>query len=256
MVSLAIGAMCYGICYQLAVSNKEWYGLFVFSSTFITYNIQRLIKAFQEKSELSNHIKWILRNRTLVYLLIVLGSFLCGFSFFKIYRHGIGVLITLLLSGIISLFYVLKLRSKNLREIPFLKIHLVSLVCTIASGVFVLINESDFSLKKWFFVAIHYLYFVAVTIPFDIRDIKYDDPNQKTIPQLLGLKKAKIVSLILLLIYLVSVILIQTILIQNFAFLISIILTFVLISTIHEKRHEFYYSGLIEGLIILAGLSF
>lgn len=256
MVSLAIGAMCYGICHQLVVSNKEWYGLFVFSSTFITYNIQRLIKAFQEKAELSNHLKWVLKNQTLLHFLIIASSFLCGFSFFKFYHHGIGVLIILLLSGIISLFYVLKLRSKNLREIPFLKIHLVALVCTIASGVFILINEGDFSLKNWLFVAIHDLYFVAVTIPFDIRDLKYDDPDQKTIPQVLGIEKAKIVSALLLVFYLFLCILIQTHLIQNIIFLLAIIFTFTLIFAVDEKRFEFYYSGMIEGSIIVVGLSF
>lgn len=248
--------MCYGVCYQLAVPNKEWYGLFVFSSTFITYNIQRLIKAFQEKSGFSNHIKWILKNQTQVYILIVVNSFFCGFSFFKIYRHGTEVLITLLISAIISLFYVLKLKSKNLRDIPFLKIHLVALVCTIASGVFVLINEGDFSLKKWYFVAIHYLYFIAVTIPFDIRDMNYDNPSKRTIPQVLGINKAKTFSLILLSVYLILAITIQPTLIQNILFLLSIIFTFILISAILEKRHEFYYSGLIEGSILLVGLSF
>jgi hypothetical protein len=215
-----------------------------------------LIKAFQEKSEFSNHIKWILRNRTILYILIVLNSFLCGFSFFKIYHQGAGVIITLLISAIVSLLYVLKLAAKNLREIPYLKIHLVALVCTIASGVFVLINESDFSLKKWEFVTIHYLYFIAVTIPFDIRDLKFDIPSQKTIPQLVGINKAKIISLILLSVYLILAVLIQPTLSQNRPFLMAVIFTFILISSIHEKRHEFYYSGLIEGSIALIGLSF
>jgi hypothetical protein len=43
------------------------------------------------------------------------------------------------------------------------------------------------------------LFVLALCIPFEIRDLKYDEITLRTLPQLVGIKTAKIIGLLLLL---------------------------------------------------------
>ncbi|MCK5906498.1 MAG: hypothetical protein KAG37_02855, partial [Flavobacteriales bacterium] len=92
---------------------------------------------------------------------------------------------------------------------------------------------------------------IAVTIPFDVRDVDSDSPEMKTLPQSFGVKKAKILSYFLLAI--------------NFGFylfhaldFLSLILLFLtlLISSIlvgysGSNRPKYYYTILLESCSIL-----
>jgi 4-hydroxybenzoate polyprenyltransferase len=132
---------------------------------------------------------------------------------------------------------------------------LIAIIWVIAVGIVELVNENIFDFEKWMFALIHYFYIVAVTIPFDIRDLKYDDAKKKTIPQVVGVKKAKWISFILILLYTILIVFLQSNLLYNPLFFASIFVTIILISGIKESRNEFYFSGLIEGSILLVGLS-
>ena len=46
------------------------------------------------------------------------------------------------------------------------------------------------------------LFFIlAITIPFDIRDLKYDEANLRTIPIIFGASKARLIGLLFLLVF-------------------------------------------------------
>lgn len=248
--------LSYGVCHQLKIINAEWYSLFIFSSTFLTYNVQRFVKATQTTSNQTNLIKWLNSHRRQQYFLMTISFTILIISFFKIYNFGIVVLGILGGSALLNLFYVIPLKNKSLRDIPYLKIHLISMIWVIAIGGIQLLNENNFELKNWLFIAVHYFYILAVTIPFDIRDLQYDNPNQKTIPQVLGIRRSKILSVSLLLIYFVLAIQIKPLLFSNFAFLIIVLFTTTLIIMINNKRNEFFFSGLIEGCIFVLGFTF
>ncbi len=156
---------------------------------------------------------------------------------------------------VISLLYVYKFKDKSLRDIPHLKIHLIAIIWVVAIGIFELLNEQNFKFENWLFVLAHYFYIIAVTIPFDIRDLKYDDSNQRTIPQVFGIKKAKIISVLFLIIYFLTAINQQQNLIKNTPFISVIVYTIILVIAVSKNRNEFHYSGLIEGSILLLGLS-
>ncbi len=164
-------------------------------------------------------------------------------------------LIILSFSILISIFYVLPIKNKSLRDIPYLKIHLISLIWIIAIGGFQLVNENNFELNNWLFVGAHYFYILAVTIPFDIRDLEYDHPKQKTIPQIIGIQKSKMVSISLIWVYYFLIRSIKSTIIGNYYFLFSLIITSILIFCINKNRSNFYYSGLIEFSIFIVGVS-
>ena len=255
LVSISIGTLCYGICHQLKTPNELWYGSFVFSSTLLTYNFQRLIKSNQIIQNPTNHILWVQTHKKYLNILFFSSSILCLISFLKVYNWGFISGFILSISMITSLLYVYKFKEKSLRDIPHLKIHLIAIIWVVAIGVFELLNEQNFKFENWLFVFAHYFYIVAITIPFDIRDLKYDDSNQRTIPQVFGIKKAKIISVLLLITYFLIVINQYENLIKNSFFIAVIIYTIILIILAGKNRKEFYYSGLIEGSIFLIGLS-
>jgi hypothetical protein len=255
LVSISIGTLCYGICHQVKIPNKLWYGSFVFSSTLLTYNFQRLIKSNQIIQNPTNHILWVQTHKKNLNILFFISSILCLVSFLKVYNWGLISVFTLSISMVISFLYVLKIKTKTLRDIPYLKIHLIAIIWVVAIGIFELLNENYFISEKWGFVLAHYFYIVAVTIPFDIRDLKYDDPSQRTIPQVFGIIKAKIISVLFLIIYFLIVINQQEKLIKNTPFIGVIIYTIILVIAVNKNRNEFHYSGLIEGSILLLGLS-
>ena len=102
----------------------------------------------------------------------------------------------------------------------------------------------------------HYAYVLAVTIPFDIRDLKYDWPSQKTIPQFFGIFGAKAIGVILLLFFDGYMISILDDLMFNPLFHSAVVIQIVLVIYMNEKRPDSYCAGLIDGSIALLGLSY
>ena len=60
-------------------------------------------------------------------------------------------------------------------------------------------NETDIDFLNSFLLFIQrFVFVIAYTIPFEIRDLKYDSLNLKTMPQVFGIKKTKKIALFLL----------------------------------------------------------
>jgi hypothetical protein len=255
LVSLSIGFLCSGICCQLNISNPYWYGLFVFSSTLLTYNIQRFIKSTQSVPHPTNHILWVLSHKKELFYIGLISISIAFYSFYQLYNWNLTSFMILSISLVISILYVYKIKSKSLRDTPYLKIHLIAIIWVIALGIFELVNEQIFEFEKWIFVLIHYFYVIAVTIPFDIRDLKYDDPKKRTIPQVIGVLFSKMLSFGLMVLYFILAIYFKPDLLLNFYFHFSILISLLLILGIKNTRNEFYYSGLMEGSILIVGLS-
>ena len=103
-------------------------------------------------------------------------------------------------ASIISLSYPIKIiplgnQKVSLRELPRAKIFLIALVWSIVSvALITLENESFYSLDTLLLFISRFSFVLAITIPFDIRDLKYDDLSLKTIPQIYGEKKAKMIA--------------------------------------------------------------
>ncbi len=88
-----------------------------------------------------------------------------------------------------------------------------------------------------------FLFVAAITVPFDIRDLFQDRTYElKTIPVMLGERKAYFICLLLLIIYLVLLFLFNKQFDSNFIGLtLTIILTVWLIFKSEWERNEYYY---------------
>lgn len=151
---------------------------------------------------------------------------------------------------LIGFFYAFspKKKTKPLRDLPYIKIILI-VISWIAVTIILpahLENEIDTQLFK--LSIIQFLYIIGLTIPFDIRDLEYDEKEKKTIPQVIGIKKSIILSIVLIAI---SGIL-HLIWFKNF-WLVGIIYIFSIltISFSNNRRTELFYVFWIDGLLLL-----
>lgn len=110
--------------------------------------------------------------------------------------------------GLITFFYAIPFlpksyfldSSRNLRAIGGLKTYVIAFVWSGATVIIPLLNEGHpigydviiSSIQRFLFVS-------AVMIPFDIFDLSYDSVKLATIPQRIGVKRAKIMGIILIL---------------------------------------------------------
>lgn len=222
------------------------------------YNGQRLFKA--KSLEQTPWLAWVDVNKKGLLILSVCCVICAGVVFFRLPKIQPITYAILGVSGFISTFYVLKIRGVNMRQIPHLKIHLISLSWVAVIILLPGINGVYYSnTKEWLIWAsvAHYMYVLAVTIPFDIRDLKYDIPEQRTIPQVIGVVPSKLLSLLLLVGFtIIMLVVVDPYLLLNPMFLLSVFIQIVLVMFMNEKRSDIYCAGLIDGAIALLGVSY
>mgnify|MGYP005992208213 CR=1 FL=1 len=256
IISTSAGFLASGIANLFALDNYLYYGLFGFFSTLSVYNIQRLIKS--KTSTKTPWLSWVFEHKTLIIIISVLSAFLTAFFFIRVLNNINLMVISLMsLAVLISYFYVVRIGNKNIRELPYIKIHCIALTWTTVIVAFPLMNENILDCKMtMLIIPAHYIYFLAIAIPFDIRDLKYDLLTQRTIPQVVGTINAKLISILLLII--TSIILASIfsgqLLTPLFIIAILIQILFVLFAT--EKRQDFFYSVFLDGAIALLGISY
>lgn len=242
-----------GFTFQLGIDTWINYGLFAFFSTLAVYNGQRLFKS--EQLNPTPWLSWVKKNEKPLILLVVLSSIAAMISVVTVLKFNLFTLSILAVSGVISALYVVKVRGINMREIPYLKIHLIAIAWTLILIVFPIVNES-INVSSVYYGFAHYLFILGVTIPFDIRDLKYDSVDHRTIPQVIGVKPARGIAILSIVSFAFLLLLILPELRQNLLFYVAIIIQLVLINAMNEKRSDLYCAGLIDGAIALLGLSY
>ena len=168
---------------------------FAFFGTIVGYN-------FVKYDALARTQKLQMRRELMGIAFISLISLIAtGYYFFQLKQTTkiIGFLFL-----VITLLYTLPFfpNRRNARNWAGIKIYIVALCWVGVTVVLPIINAeiaitSDFYLKC---VQRFLLIFVLVLI-FEIIDLQKDDPNLKTVPQQIGVKKTKILGFILLLVF-------------------------------------------------------
>ena len=219
---------------------------FVFFATIFAYNFQRIIRI--KKGGIHPRKKWLIKNKKLVYFLMlisVVGSLyhFCGLNFIT--------QITIVFTAVLSLVYPFALRRT-----PFVKIFIISLVWTISTMLFLILeNNVVITQNIGLHLASRFLFVFAITIPFDIRDLECDFDKIKTIPMFFGEKHAKWIANCGLLICVIILIFQYTqdnICIPNFLALFLIyFLSAVLIIKSDKSNSDMYFSFWVESLSFL-----
>jgi hypothetical protein len=180
--------------------NKNTIPFFALFATLVSYNLIRFYR-IDKIHKLAAH--WIRSNKIGLILLLFIGLFILTILLFKIKFEDLLLLTPFLLA---TLFYVIPFskKKKNLRSIASLKLFLIAFTWAGITVLFPLAHHDiNFSTHIWVIFIQRFLIIIAITIPFDIRDVDIDIPEIKTLPQTIGIKNSKYVGSIALLLFFV-----------------------------------------------------
>lgn len=237
------------------------YLVIIFFSTLLEYNLYRLHLIVYEKEKLNSiENNWL--NRNLTFFIILISVSLISIIYFSILASREVKFILIPLS-IVTLFYsfpFLKYNSNlifKLREIPYLKIFIISLIWSIVTVVIPVIRaETHIEASKIMLIMIErFLFIFAITIPFDIRDIETDKKaGMRTIPILFNERKSITISNLVIGVFLIitTIHFIEYKILSLFiALVISGLSTLYILNSIKIKKNKYYHFGILDGTMIL-----
>lgn len=249
---------------MVGVSSLEWgssypfyFGIAAFFFVLLSYNLQRYVRSLQPSEERTLSSRGL---PLLAYVILILVSGIgAAFSFFVLDGE---VLVALVPLALLSLFYALPVfgSGKGLRDLPYIKVFLIALswayltVPVAALQLDVPLGRSEFGLflERCLFV-------LAITLPFDIRDLEIDDPEERSLPQVFGVRVSKGIAILALALVAVLVLLRYAYGSLSPPLLGGYILTFLvaggLIAGSHPQRPSLYYEGLLDGTMPLLYLA-
>ena len=245
---------------QLLLTQQVWINSlvgFIFCGTLFLYAVHRIVglnKVRLEDRKGRYLIIQTFKHHIIIYALI--SGVGAGILFFWLEWS---VQLSLIIPSILSLAYVLPFLSgkKRLRDLSYVKIFLIAMVWP---AMTVLLPAIQLGLSSHGMVSLllieKFFFLLAITLPFDIRDLAIDQYNDvKTLPTILGVKKT---------IWLSELLLLPTLAIFLFFFnldfislpvlvshFLSIILTGLIIGFTPKIRHDYYFTGLLDGTMIL-----
>jgi 4-hydroxybenzoate polyprenyltransferase len=238
--------------------------VFVFFATLLVYNMNLLegMKGLKISNFRSVRHNWIVKHEKFIWTFSALSLIISVAELTALKRD---TLIFLLVPGLFALGYAIPIKipgrkTIRLREVPFVKIFLVAWVWGTFTVGLPLVQQGGlselFQLKSFLVFFARAVFIFAITIPFDIRDLAYDsDKSVLTIPSRFGIERSKMISLFLLAVFaVITFIRFQA----GFcdiavlaALLISAFTTAVFLMMVNKNRTELFYSGLMEGTMLL-----
>ncbi|WP_335977010.1 hypothetical protein [Gaetbulibacter jejuensis] len=163
--------------------------------------------------------------------------------------------------GVVTFLYAIPFLPKkifldekqNLRSLSGLKVYVIALVwCGVT--VFLPLANADF-LMNWdvSITAIQRFVFVLVLmLPFEIRDLQYDSVKLATIPQQIGVKKTKLIGVLLLMVFFFLDYLKDDMQLMNLLVLLMVTAITLLSVVLAKKEQSKYYSAFfVEGIPVL-----
>jgi hypothetical protein len=228
--------------------------LLSFFSTLTYYNFLRLFKWKEYEKGLSPLSRWILNHRIVTLSLGLLGLLASAYLISSYSWRDWMAFVPLF--GL-ALLYTLPLRIKGrviqLRAVPGLKIFLIAFMWTFATIRLPLalagaLEQQDLILMD----LARFSFILAITIPFDIRDLAYDSPQLKTLPQQFGVHGSKRIALLALLLFVtISALLFQRAILSSEEMIATLVVSIMAAAGIWvsgKGRGEWFYGFFIEGL--------
>ncbi len=169
--------------------------IFVFCSTVVCYNfIKYGTETNKYLSGTDIHYKYI-------HGLSVIS--LC-FALHSLSRLSWEIWGTVIILGTFSFLYAVPLfpHTRNLRHWRGFKIYIVALVWTgVTVGLPLIATQHAMSWDLWMLGLRRFILIIVLLLPFEIRDLSLDDPQIKTLPQVLGVRTTQKLGVVLSLIF-------------------------------------------------------
>jgi len=244
-VALAVSALVAVTALEFSLDVPEALWVFIFFGTITGYNFVKYAEvAGLHHRSLANSLKTIQVFSFMAFAIMLYCCFLLPFK----------ALLATAFFGLLTFFYAVPfLFKKNLRTFSGVKIFVVAVVWAGATVIVPIIaSEMQLSPEKWLSFFQRILMVIVLTLPFEIRDLKYDAFTLKTLPQQLGVKRVKALGIL----FLVTIIVMEGFKkeISDSHFYSLIILCSVLgfgLLTATKKQSKYFASFWIESIPIL-----
>ncbi|RZN82618.1 MAG: hypothetical protein EVB11_07825 [Winogradskyella sp.] len=250
-VALAVYAMTWVtlISFDLPYDENALY--FIFFATITAYNFIKYfgLAKFHHRS-LANWLRVIQLFSAVAFVLMC--YYLLQLSLRTITLIGFLAIATFLYAiPLIPKRYFFD-EQQNLREISGAKIYIIALVWCFVSVLLPIMNagielSADISITLFQ----RYCYVLVLMLPFEIRDLNYDSLKLATIPQKIGIKKTKIIGVLLLMVFMMLEFFKDEI--NDTSVISTLIITFVTLLFLifsSKKQHKYYSAFWVEALPI------
>lgn len=201
-VALSVVSLSYITLKEFGVVTDYNVLFFVFFATITGYNF---VKFF-------GIAKWHYRSLAKWLKIIQIFSLFCFlFMCYFMMLLEIKVLLYLSVFAVITFLYAIPILPKrfyldsnhNLRDISGLKVYIIGLVWAGVTVVLPLMNN-DIAVDADVIITTlqRFVFVIALMLPFEIRDLAFDNFKLATIPQKIGVKQTKIIGLLLMMLFL------------------------------------------------------
>ncbi|RED48468.1 UbiA prenyltransferase family protein [Seonamhaeicola aphaedonensis] len=251
-VALAVCALTWTTFLEFQVPIDKILMCFIFFASVTGYNFVKYfgLAKFHHR-RLANWLKAIQVFSFFCFLLMV----------YYAVKLPVNTLLYTLGFGAVTFFYAIPFlpkrffvdKQQNLRSIGGLKIYLIAFVWTGVTVFIPLINDA-YQLSADVFITgfQRYIYVVVLMLPFEIRDLRFDNLKLSTIPQKIGVPLTKIIGALLLFL-LIALELLKTEFKFSQLLIITVMafLTWVAIKFSETNQGKYYSSFWVEGLPLL-----
>ncbi len=264
-VSLCITLLAHQTYLLLQIPQEQSFNVLalIFCSTFFTYNFQRIyrLRSVELLGKLIGiRLGWIIRNRKRLFFASLLSFVLSTYFLFQL---SLDIFLMIIPLALFSVLYVIPVlpNKKAIRNLPFAKIFVISIVWSVVMVAIPVVNYSGFKglTQQPFLILLleQFIFILAITLPFDVRDIRYDmESNIRTIPSYIGIKNTITLShgllvLVFVLKWIQYAYLGQLNLPQLIATGVTIFLSGFIIAFTSHRRAELFFSGFVDGTMII-----
>lgn len=241
--------VAFAVCSLVGITYLEFdvnisYNLlgFVFFGTIVGYNFVKYAAIYKKRfAEMYLHLK-------IIQTVSVLALF-----YFTMQLTGIIIVVFGGFALLTFLYAIPLLKNKNLRNVTGLKITIVAVVWAGVTVLIPLINKSVMlDMDFWITLIQRFLFVFALTLPFEIRDLQFDDLTLETLPQRVGVKKTKIIGTLMLLFMMLIELFKDSINLNYLISMVVVIVVLILFLWNSEKKQSNYFSSFwVESIPIL-----
>jgi len=252
-VAFAASALTWVTLIELDLKLDKYLLYFVFFSTITGYNFVKYfgVAKFHHRS-LAGWLKVIQVFSFMAFL---------AMCFVALYLE-LNTLILIGILGVVTFFYAIPVMlpkrylfddHKNLRQIGGLKVYVIALVWTFTSVCLPVVNEAVSIDADVIILGLQrFCYVLVLMLPFEIRDLNYDSLKLATIPQKIGIKKTKIIGVLLLLLFVLLDYFKDTLKQETLLSTVIIaLITFVLLMFSNKNQSKYYSAFWVESLPII-----
>ena len=181
--------------YKLQIDLNYYILTCLFSSTIVVYNFIKYASTLP--------YYFFVQNAPIKKIQIV--SFFFGFFLlYSLFFLSVEALFFGFFLFLICVLYVFPINHSisNFRNRSKIKIFLVAICWSGSTVIFPFIESNNINYGDSMLLFVQFFLFVIVcTVPFEIRDLKYDSNDLKTIPQIYGTNNSKYISYVLICIF-------------------------------------------------------